>query len=112
MKLFQTIVLALLLVLVTEPSMGSEAQAQTVKSAATASQPSPSTKTAATTPPDVPPGKRVPGSRTKKGPAADWVPFAALGLMVFFFVALFGFKALKSRDAKPSNESVDNPPSS
>jgi hypothetical protein len=58
---------------------------------------------------NAPDGARVPGSRTKASPDADWVPFAAMGLMVFFFIALFGLKALKSRRGKTSMSSKGPP---
>ena len=58
---------------------------------------------------NAPEGARVPGHRTKAGPDADWVPFAALGLMVFFFIALFGLKALKSRREKTSQKATAPP---
>lgn len=58
-----------------------------------------------------PPGARVSGGRTEAGPDADWVPAAAAGLMVFFFVALFGSKALKTRrDARRAAlQAADSP---
>ena len=67
-------------------------------------------KTIHSPPAAAPEGARVPGTRTKQGPEADWVPFAALGLMVFFFVALFGLKAIKGRQAKPTDHRSNEPP--
>ena len=112
MKYFQTLVFSLSLVLTLGLFAGSPGHAEPTQPSSTINTPSSASKTLSQPVSETPPGKRVPGSRTKKGPDADWVPFAALGLMVFFFVALFGFKALKSRDAKPVSGSESQPPSS
>lgn len=56
-----------------------------------------------------PEGARVPGQRTKQGPDAGWVPYAALGLMVFFFLALFGLRALRTRRGKPPTTNPSRP---
>jgi hypothetical protein len=58
-----------------------------------------------------PPGARVSGGRTVAGPDADWVPLAAAGLMVVFFIGLFGSKALKSRreSRRAALQAVESP---
>tara|TARA_B100000674_G_scaffold346796_1_gene290271 strand:- start:619 stop:957 length:339 start_codon:yes stop_codon:yes gene_type:complete len=112
MKYFQTLVFSLSLTLTIGFFAGSTGHAEQTQSSRTVNTPSSASKTLSQPVSETPPGKRVPGSRTKKGPDADWVPFAALGVMVFFFVALFGFKALKSRNAKPVSGSERQPPSS
>ena len=108
MKFIPLVLIVVSLLLPTNPAVVNQALGQTLRAPVVLGQSS-RPPTNSTTQEDVAEGKRVSGGRTKQGPEADWVPFAALGLMVFFFIALFGFKALKSRRTKPTTDKKDGP---